>query len=154
MEDLSRHYIHTLSYLMDQTVIYMKERGEQFCKELNINLTLDQLIALDTIWANPGICQHKLSQSILKERSYTGRLVGELQKMGFIERKTSEQNYELVNELYLTQAGEIFIRQNVERMRRIFENIFSDMSDEEIECTKKNILKMKDCMSKHVTIQI
>jgi len=154
MKENSKHYIDGLNYLMEQTVIYIKEKGEQFFKELNLGITLEQLIAMDTISANVGICQTDLSRLMLKERSSTSRILNSLEKLEFVERKTATKNRRLVNELYITAQGEDFLSKNGEKLKKTFENVFDDMTEDEFESIRRGILKMKECVSKFTVIPL
>jgi len=154
MKENTEHYTDTLGYLMEQTVIYLKEKGEQVFKELKLEITLEQLITIDTILANPGICQMDLSRLILRERSYTSRILDGLEKRGFVERKISKKNKRLVNELHVTAEAQTFLLQHRETLKRMSEDVYKDISEEEFYAIRNGILKMKECVSKFTVIPL
>lgn len=63
-----------------------------------------QFAALVVIGRNPGIGQSALGQTIARDKSSVTPLIKELQRLGLIERRASEEDWRRVN-LFLTGAG-------------------------------------------------
>lgn len=58
------HYIESLLYLMEQTVVYFRVKASQIFTSFNVGVTADQFAALDAIYCNNDICQRDLSKII------------------------------------------------------------------------------------------
>ena len=64
-----KHFTDSIYYDLEQTARLMKKLGNQVFEKLNLGLTSDEYITLDTISCNAGICQRDLAKLILKEPS-------------------------------------------------------------------------------------
>lgn len=148
------HFVTSIVYLVEQTSIYFNTKGEEYFKTLNIGVSLDEFIALDTVSFNQGICQRDLSKLILKDRSYTSRILDTLEKKKFIERRNETKGKRLVKKLYMTSEGEKIILGNQDRLRKSFEQVFGDFSEEEFMQARAILEKMKHNISKFTVIQI
>ena len=134
--------------LIDQTSAYINTRGNQFFNELNIGLSLDQFVALDTISFNQGICQRDLSKIILKGTPYTSKTLDILEKKNLIERKIETKSNRLVKKVYLTSEGEKVTIEITKRLKSTFANIFDNISDEEFGLLRNILIKMQESISK------
>jgi DNA-binding MarR family transcriptional regulator len=150
------HYTDSVIYAMEQTVVYFRLKGAQICSQLGIGLTIDQFAALDAIYANKDkqICQRDLSKLLLKDRSNTGRILNILEESGFIKRELETKGNRPVKKIYLTEDGKKTYEENLQKIRKPFEQLFEDVSEEELELIKKTVEKLKNCLSKTTTIQI
>lgn len=149
-----KHYFESAIYLMEQTVIYTKIKGAQFFNELKIGVTIDQFVALDAISANENICQRDLSKLILKDRSNTGRILNILEEKGFITRALETKGKRPVKKIYITEKGKKLVEESVPRLRSAFQQVFEDVSDEELAVLRGILNKMKTSLSKTTSIQI
>ena len=150
----TEHYIDCIGYTIKQSAIYFDEKAEQFFKELNIGVTLDQFTAIDTISIHPGICQMDLSKLILKGRAYTSRMLKTLEKLNLVEKKITSKDNRLVNELYVTNKGKEILDNNIQKISNTFLEVFKDVSDEECDAINRGLLKMKECISKFTVIPL
>lgn len=148
------HFVDSIVYLLEQTAVYFNTKGAQFFDQLNIGVTLDQFIAIDTLSFNQGICQQDLAKLILKDRSYTSRIVNTLEKADYIERKIEMKGKRLVKTLYLTKKGEDIIKNNQERLKNSFAKVFEDISEDEFATLRCLLEKMKDNVSKFTVIHL
>jgi len=154
MKEKEHTYAESIIYAMEQTVIYFKLKGAQFFNQLNIGVTIDQFIVLDSIYSNKDICQRDLSKIILKDRSNTGRILNILEENGFIERFVETKNNRLVKKIYITEQGKKIIENNQEKLRNGFLKVFEAISEEEFAALRKTLDKLKDTLSKTTSIQI
>lgn len=60
------HYTDSINYELEQTSRMMKMLTNQLFSKLDISISLDEYIALDTVSVNAGICQRDLAKLILK----------------------------------------------------------------------------------------
>lgn len=153
-EKYPQHYVESILYIMEQTVVYTKIKAAQIISEFNLDITIDQFAALDAICCNNDICQRDLSKLILKDRSNTGRILNILEAKGFIERCIETKGKRLVKKVYITEKGTKLIKESIPKITEKFHGIFEDVSEEEFAALRKISTKMKDDLSKTTTIQI
>lgn len=149
-----KHYIDTLIHLVERIYIYARIKGAQFFKELNIDVTIDQFIALDAIYCNKDICQRDLSKIILKDRSNTGRILNILEEKGFVKREIETKGKRLVKKVYITKKGENLVEEYIPKLCLAFIEVFDEISEGEFAVLRANLEKMKLCLSETTSIQI
>ena len=103
--DCKVHYTDSIYYELEQTSRLMKKITAQLFTKLEIDLTMDEYAALDTVSINAGICQRDLAKFILKDRANTGRILDSLDKKGFITRFIDTKNNRLVKKMVITENG-------------------------------------------------
>lgn len=99
------HYTDSIHYELEQTSRLMNMLTNQLFKKLELSITFDEYIALDTVSINVGICQRDLAKLILKDRANTGRILNELEQKGFITRFIDTKNNRLVKKMGITETG-------------------------------------------------
>lgn len=99
------HYTDSIHYELEQTSRLMNMLTNQLFKKLELSITFDEYIALDTVSINAGICQRDLAKLILKDRANTGRILNELEQKGFITRFIDTKNNRLVKKMGITETG-------------------------------------------------
>ena len=99
------HYTDSINYELEQTSRLMNMLTNQLFKKLELNISLDEYITLDTVSVNAGICQRDLAKLILKDRANTGRILNELEQKGFITRFIDTKNNRLVKKMGITETG-------------------------------------------------
>ena len=99
------HYTDSIHYELEQTSRLMNMLTNQLFKKLELSITFDEYIALDTVSINAGICQRDLAKLILKDRANTGRILNELEQKGFITRFIDTKNNRLVKKMEITETG-------------------------------------------------
>ena len=103
--DCKAHYTDSIYYELEQTWRLMKKITAQLFTKLEIDLTMDEYAALDTVSINAGICQRDLAKFILKDRANTGRILDSLEQKGFITRFIDTKNNRLVKKMGITENG-------------------------------------------------
>lgn len=99
------HYTDSINYELEQTSRLMNMLTNQLFKKLELNISLDEYITLDTVSINAGICQRDLAKLILKDRANTGRILNGLERKGFITRFIDTKNNRLVKKMGITETG-------------------------------------------------
>lgn len=99
------HYTDSIHYELEQTSRLMNMLTNQLFKKLELSITFDEYIALDTVSINAGICQRDLAKLILKDRANTGRILNELEQKGFITRFIDTKHNRLVKKMGITETG-------------------------------------------------
>lgn len=153
-ENEVNHYIDSTLYAMEQTAVYLRIKGAQFFNELNLQITVDQFVALDAIYCNGDICQRDLSKIILKDRSNTGRILNILEENGFIKRELETKGNRPVKKVYITPKGTKLVEDSIPKLKACFNQVFEDISDEEFISLRTTLSKIKNSLSKTTSIQI
>lgn len=148
------HYTDNWLYQMQQTTAYCMEKGEQFLKDINAGLTLDQFITLDILSINSGFCQMDLAKAILKDRVYTSRMLNTLEDKDLVERKVETKGKRLVKKVYLTKEGKRIHSELLQELEEAYTDVFKSITDEEEKTIKKGIMKIKDCVSKFTVMPL
>lgn len=148
------HYIESVLYLMEQTVVYFRIKASQLFTSNNVGITSDQFAALDSIYSNDDICQRDLSKIILKDRSNTGRILNILEEKGFITRELETKGKRPVKKVYITEQGRKLVEETIPKIKPQFNPVFDNMSEEELLNLRQLLNKLKQNLSKVTSIQI
>lgn len=127
------HYTDSIHYELERTSRLMKMLGKQLFEKLDIDITMDEYAALDTISINAGICQRDLAKLILKDRANTGRILDTLEQKGFITRFIDTKNNRLVKKMGITEKGYEKLNFINQKIKHHFENVTRKLSDENYE---------------------
>lgn len=150
----SKHYINTIFYQIEQTAKYCRCLAISTFQKLDLGITFDEFIVLDTIDANGCICQRELAKLILKDRANTGRLLNSLEKKGYIERFVDTKNNRLVRNMKLTETGYQILTDSIEKLKVYIEKMPKILSDEEKEVFINSIQTFKQGLKKEVQMNI
>lgn len=111
------------------------------------NLTKGQYLYVIRIYENPGIIQEELSDMIKVDKTTISRAVKKLEKDGFIEKKSDEENKK-IKRLYVSKKGEEvydFIKRENDYSNEIALKGLSKSEAEEIE---KLLIKVRKNVEK------
>lgn len=133
IEIKAKHYIDTIIFSVDLIIKGLKNELKQKIDSLNIGITGEQFVVLDTIYCYPNIYQQKLSDLLSKDKSNTTRILGVLEHKGYIYKTISKHNNRLVNLLNITDEGKKVIKNNMPNMKKFLTDVFQNITDEEIE---------------------
>lgn len=133
IEIKAKHYIDTIIYSIDKIIKSLKSELKQKVDSLNIGITGEQFVVLDTIACYPNIYQQKLSEILMKDKSNTTRILGVLEKEGLIERSVGKNGNRLVNLLNISQKGKMLVDENMPKIKEFITDIFEHITDDEIQ---------------------
>lgn len=149
-----KHYSDSILYKIEQAAIYCRLNATQTLSKLNIGVTLEQYIALDTISINENMCQRDLSKIISKDRSNTGRILNILEEKKLIQRAVETKNNRLVKMIYITDLGRELLANSADKVKKELSFIYEYMSLEEFEQLRFLLDKLRINMMKNCSIQI
>lgn len=129
----AQHYVDTVIYSVDKILRNLKHELKQKIDSLNIGITGEQFVVLDTIDCYKDIYQQKLSQIIMKDKSNTTRILKVLENKGLISRDVGNVNNRLVYFLKVTEKGKKIVKGNMPKIKQFITDIFENISDEEID---------------------
>ena len=154
MKDCKLHYTDSIHYELEQTSRLMKKVTTQLFEKLEIDLSLDEYAALDTVSVNAGICQRDLAKLILKDRANTGRILDSLEQKGFITRFIDTKNNRLVKKMGITERGLRELDTINKKVKQYLESVTKTISDEDSERVQETLKSFRLELEKVVQINI
>ncbi len=129
----AEHYVDTIIYSIDKIIKGVKNELKQKIESLNLGITGEQFVVLDTIYGHKNIYQQQLSDIIMKDKSNTNRILKILENKGLIAREYGNANNRLVYFLNVTDKGRHIVEDNLPAIKKFIEEIFKNINDAEIE---------------------
>ena len=143
----ANHYIETVIYSVDMILRVLKNELKRKIDNLNIDVTGEQFIVLDTISSFKNIYQQKLSQIIMKDKSNMARILKVLEDKNLISKEVGNVNSRLVYFLKVTEEGRKIVEDNMPKIKVFITEIFENITDEEIELLHKLSKKFQTDLS-------
>lgn len=138
------HYVDLLMFSIEQVIRGMKSDMNQYINSLNLGITAEQFLVLDTIDSGNNICQQDVADLLGKDKSNIKRIVEILEKKGLITRVAGKKNNRLVNYLVITDNGKRLIKENIDKVKKFMEKVFSVISEDEELYLKQIVSKLKN----------
>lgn len=148
------HYIDSIFYQIEQTAKYCRCLSVQLFQKLELDVTFDEFIVLDTIDANESICQRELAKLILKDRASTGRLLNSLEEKGCVERFVDTKNNRLVRKMKLSEKGGKILVDTTEKIRDYVGTLPQVFNEQDKESLIKAIINFRQNIEKEVQMKI
>lgn len=129
------HYTESLPYALESTSRIIHEAVKRFFEESKFEITHDEFVVLDTLYANPGILQIDLAKLILKGRAHTGRFLMSLESKGFVRRTPSSKGKKLIMLSSITDEGlKVYqkISHEIENHIESFHNHLTEEKEQEL----------------------
>jgi DNA-binding MarR family transcriptional regulator len=127
------HYVDTVIYSVDMIIKNLKADLKHKIDGLNLGITGEQFVILDTIAYYKNIYKQKLSDILMKDKSNTTRMIKILVDKGLISRDMGKVNNRLVYTLNITPQGKRLVDENMPKIKKYITEIFENISDEEIQ---------------------
>jgi DNA-binding MarR family transcriptional regulator len=131
------HYIDTIIYSIDKIIKGLKNELKNKLETLDIGITGEQFIVLDTICGTKNIYQQQLSEIIMKDKSNTNRILKILEQKGLITKEYGNVKNRLVYFLNATEDGRRIVEDNMPKIKQFITDIFKNIDDSEIEILHK-----------------
>ena len=149
-----KHYINTLYYQIEQTAKYCRSLGAQLFQKLNMNISVEEFVTLDTLSIHGEMCQRDLAKLILKDRPSTGRILNLLEDKNLIIRIADTKNNRLVRKIVMTDDGKILLEKTTQALKVYMEKIPRMFSEEKIEEMKNYMREFRESLEKEVEMNI
>ena len=131
------HYVDTIIYSIDRIIKSLKVELKNKLETLDIGITGEQFVVLDTIYGRENIYQQQLSEIIMKDKSNTNRILKILEQKGLIKKEYGNVNNRLVYFLNLTEKGKKIVEENMPKIKQFITDIFKNIDNSEIEILHK-----------------
>lgn len=150
----TKHYIDSIFYQFEQTAKYCRYMSVQLFQKLDLGITFDEFITLDTIDANECICQRELAKLILKDRASTGRLLCSLEEKGYVERFVDTKNNRLVRKMKISSKGREILLEITEKLKVYTSKLPKILSEEDKANLIQSIVNFRHNIEKEVQMNI
>ena len=137
------HYVDLLICSIEQVIRGMKSEMNQYINGLDLGVTAEQFLVLDTIDSRNDICQQDVADLLAKDKSNIKRIIEILESKGLVTRIIGKKNNRLVNYLAVTDDGKKLIHENLDKVKMFMEKVFSSVSGEEEQFLRNIVLKLK-----------
>lgn len=144
------HYVDTVIYSIDMIIKNLKTELKHKIDKLNLGITGEQFVVLDTVSYYDNIYPQKLSDIMMKDKSNTTRMIQILVDKGLITKEVGKVNNRLVYQLKITPEGKKLVDDNMPKIKKYITEIFADISDEEIELLHKMSRKFETALSDNI----
>ena len=148
------HYIDTIYYQLEQTARYCRYLGSQIFQKLNMPVSMDEFVTMDTISLNDGMCQRELAKLILKDRANTGRILNSLEEKGYIERFVDTKNNRLVRKMRLTPEGREITTKVSKVLREYIEKLPKVLSENDKFEIMESLKRFREGLEQEVEMKI
>ena len=151
MIDITKeHYTDTIIYSIDKILRGVKSELRNKIDTLNIGITSEQFVVLDTIACFKDIYQQKLSEIIMKDKSNTNRILKVLEQKKLIKKEYGNVNNRLVYFLRITKEGQAIVDKTIPKMKQFITEIFTNINNNEIDLLHKLSDKFEHDLSKAI----
>lgn len=144
------HYVDTIIYSIDMIIKNLKTELKHKIDKLNLGITGEQFVVLDTVSYYDNIYPQKLSDIMMKDKSNTTRMIQILVDKGLITKEIGKINNRLVYQLKITKEGKKLVDDNLPKIKKYITEIFANIPDEEIELLHKMSTKFQTALSNSI----
>ncbi len=148
------HYIESIYYQLEQTARYCRYLGSQIFQKLDMPVSMDEFVTMDTISLNDGMCQRELAKLILKDRANTGRILNSLEEKGYIERFVDTKNNRLVRKMRLTPEGREITTEVSKVLREYIEKLPKVLSENDKFEIMESLKRFREGLEQEVEMKI
>ena len=141
------HYVDTVIYSIDMIIKNLKNELKHKIDKLNLGITGEQFVVLDTVSYYENIYPQKLSDIMMKDKSNTTRMIQILVDKGLITKEVGKVNNRLVYQLKITKQGKKLVDDNMPKIKKYITEIFANIPDEEIELLHKMSRQFETALS-------
>ena len=144
------HYVDTVIYSIDMIIKNLKTELKHKIDKLNLGITGEQFVVLDTVSYYDNIYPQKLSDILMKDKSNTTRMIQILVDKGLITKEVGKVNNRLVYQLKITKKGKKLVDDNMPKIKKYITEIFANIPDEEIELLHKMSRQFETALSNNI----
>lgn len=148
------HYIESIYYQLEQTARYCRYLGSQIFQKLDMPVSMDEFVTMDTISLNDGMCQRELAKLILKDRANTGRILNSLEEKGYIERFVDTKNNRLVRKMRLTPEGREITTKVSKVLREYIEKLPKVLSENDKFEIMESLKRFREGLEQEIEMKI
>lgn len=144
------HYVDTVIYSVDMIIKNLKAELKHRIDKLDLGITGEQFVVLDTVSYYENIYPQKLSEILMKDKSNTKRMIQILVDKGLLIKEAGKSNNRLVYILKITDKGKKLVDNNMPKIKKYITEIFANISDDEIELLHKMSTKFETALTDNI----
>ena len=119
MKEIKRnHYVDTVIYSVDMIIKNLKAELKHRIDKLDLGITGEQFVVLDTVSYYENIYPQKLSDILMKDKSNTKRMIQILVDNGLLVKEAGKSNNRLVYILKITDKGKKLVDDNMPKIKK------------------------------------
>lgn len=122
--------------LTGRIFMYITRFLNQHFKAAGIDITKEQWTVLAVLWQQDGISQQAIADETGRDKPSTTRLLDNLEKLGYIERRPDHTDRR-INNIHLTRAGINSEKRIMKAVEETFALLSAGISDKEQETIRK-----------------
>lgn len=108
--------------------------NQQF-KNAGLNITREQWTVLAVLWRQDGIAQQKIADETDRDKPSTTRLLDNLEKMGYIERRADATDRR-INSIFLTPLGKESEAKIMEAVNDTFNKMTKAINEDDLKTVR------------------
>lgn len=151
---MSKSYIDSAYYNIRLTSRFIKAFMQQTLEKLNVELSADEVYALDILKHKGAMSQRDLAKMLFRDRANTGKLASSLKDKGLIDISAEQKNNRLIKQLSLTKEGLLVLNDITEKGKPIMDKITKQFSEEENELLRNMLIKLRTSIGSIIESQI
>ena len=151
---MSKSYIDSAYYNIRLTSRFIKAFIAQELKKLNVNITTDEVFALDILKKKGAMSQRDLAKILFRDRANTGKIAMGLKEKGLIEINAEQKNNRLIKQLSLSKKGAEFLNEVIEKSKPVFDKISQQFTPQEEELLRTVLNKLRTSLGSIIDSQI
>lgn len=117
---------------IDRTLKVIKQSYIKAFKEAGVDITTEQWVIMDSLYAENGVSQNDLASGSFKNAPTVSRIIDLLVKKGFVERKRFENDRRRYR-IFLTQKGKTAYETARPKVLELRKKGWEGLSDEDYE---------------------
>lgn len=138
-----------LHLLTGRTPLSVNRLLSYYIKESGISLTKEQWSIMAVLWENDGCTQQVLADATYRDRPGITRLVDNLEKEGYIQRKAHPTDRR-TNLIYLTKKGKEAEKPVVNALDETIQVATQNLSDKQLNDLRKTLDQIHNNIQEHI----
>lgn len=130
-----------IGYLLIKANMQVKQAVRQKFFDAGFPVTPEQWAILHILSADDGQNQRQLAESLSKQKPNITRLVDILEDGGYVRRENNKDDRRFFN-VFITDEGRKLSKEIYEHSKTLKDELYQNMTEEEIETLKKLLLKV------------
>lgn len=129
-------------FVVGRTFHIMRRAFTATVEDAGLQITPEEWVLLNRLWAQDGQRQTELAESTIKDRTTVTRLLDGMVKKGLVRRETDPTDRRVVL-AWLTDEGKRMKRRLLPVMEKLLKDATVGISEEELEVSRETLAKFQ-----------
>lgn len=121
---------HKVGHLLERTSRKVKLSFVQLFKELNVDITPEQWMIIDTLNSNDGLTQSELAEEGFKNAPTISRIIDGLEKKQLVQRVTDRKD-KRKSFIYITEEGKSIVNRCLPGVNKLREHTWKGLDGDD-----------------------